>query len=101
MHQACAGQVLHRFEVLKGLVEVAPRDAGMLSRQCLRAHPFAMRNGVHDQDVLVGRNQEELPQFGEACCRFRKALGDANGREQACSMARRSIRLRARSRSVL
>ena len=63
MHQPCAGQILHRFEVLQGLVEVAPRDAGMLSRQGFGAHPFAMRNGVHDQAVLVGRNEKELPQF--------------------------------------
>src|ERR1700681_2421356 len=52
MHQTSARQVLHRFEGLQGLVKVAPRDAGVLSRQGLRPHPFAIRNGLHDQAVL-------------------------------------------------
>ena len=63
MHQSRARQVLHGFEILQGLVEITARHAGVLSRQGLCAHPFAMRNGVHDQDVLVGCNKKELPQF--------------------------------------
>jgi hypothetical protein len=48
-----AGQIERKLRVSEGVFEVAPRHAGMFSRENLGAHPFAICNGIHDTAVLV------------------------------------------------
>ena len=51
--QLGAGQIERKLRVSEGVFEVAPRHAGMFSRENLGAHPFAICNGIHDTAVLV------------------------------------------------